>query len=268
MKTRFKYLALYLPFAMALLVACQEEEVPLYSGKNHINFLFPQGGAYVGAVTDSAVNYTFVYGPQTRREDTVWLELYTTGVVVDYPRPIALRQLPVDTLQALPGVHYVAFDDPRVSAAYVIPAGESRVLVPIILRRDASLAEASYSLLLGFDENEHFKPGFVANAKRLVTVSDILARPASWTLVWDSFFAPYGPVAHRFMIDSAPEGVIIDEAWCASIFILADSTNYTYWKRYFRLKLAEENDRRAALGQDPLREAPEAGLSEGRLVTF
>jgi hypothetical protein len=261
MKTSFKYLAPCLLFAA--LPACQEEEVPLYieeTGK--INF------SLTTATADSITNYTFVYEPQTKQEDTLWLELFTTGFITDYPRPVALRQLPVDTLQARPGVHYVALDDPRVAASYVIPAGESRARIPIILKRDTSLAETTYSLTLGLDENEHFKPGFVENRKMQITISDILVKPAIWASIWDMIFATYGPVTHRFMIDNAPEGITPDETFINSIFTLSDSGIYMYWKRYFQIKLAEENERRATQGLGPLREAPTAGQSEGQLITF
>lgn len=37
---------------------------------------------------------------------------------------------------AVPGVNYVAFDDPRMEEYYVIPPHTSSILVPVILLRD------------------------------------------------------------------------------------------------------------------------------------
>jgi hypothetical protein len=77
-----------------------------------------------------------------------------------------------------------------------------------------------------------------------------------------------GPVTHRYMIDNAPDGVVLDEAYLATMLVRTDEGMYTYWKRYFQIKLAEENARRAMQGLGPLREAPAAGQIEGRLITF
>ena len=41
-----------------------------------------------------------------------------------------------------------------------------------------------------------------------------------------------------------------------------------YWFYFFTRKLAAENEARAARGEEPLREAPEPGETEGALVRF
>ncbi|MDR1415558.1 MAG: DUF4843 domain-containing protein [Odoribacteraceae bacterium] len=259
MKTTWIFLSLCLA-----LVACREEEVPLYNGEaNSVNFFFE-----AASLGDSTARYTFVYEPLTTVEDTLWLELYTIGSVTNYPRPVSLRQLPSEEPRAVPGVHYVGLDDPRVAAAYTIPAGANRQLVPVILLRDASLADTTYSLLIGIEANAHFIAGPLANRKKQVVISDILARPAGWNALVNLLFSNYGPVTHRFMIDNAPEGIQVNEDFFTTQLNFLNTELFAYWRQYFYRKLAEENARRAALGLGPLREAPAVGQTEGRLVTF
>jgi hypothetical protein len=259
MKT-FKYLALYLTF---LLLACQEE-VRLYDEEiNRLSFRFT-------VLADSTTHYTFVYEPRAKMEDTAWIEVFTTGYVTDYPRPVSIRQLESEPPSAEPNVHYVPFDDPRVASAYVIPAGANSALLPVIVKRDASLSEAEHTLLIGLVENEHFKHGFLDAIKKQVGISDILTKPANWNILIDMIFTPYGIEKHRFMIDAtAPLGVIVNEDFISRLTSPSlDAGLINYWNAFFRLKLAEENAQRAALGLGPLREAPAAGQSEGVLITF
>jgi hypothetical protein len=259
MKTSLKYFACFL--LLTAFGACQEEEVPLYGEeRNRLNFILQY---------DPVTRYTFVYEPQEKREDTVWIEVATVGYVTDYPRGVSLCQLESDTLQAVPGVHYVAFDDPRLASSHVIPAGAAGALLPLIVKRDASLSEAEYSLNIGIVENEHFTTGFPDAVEKQVTIADILTKPTNWDRTMDILFSPYGTVKHRFMIDAAaPLGIIINEDFISSCFSPLDFSLITYYKQYFKLKLAEENEARDARGLGPLREAPIAGQAEGTLVTF
>jgi hypothetical protein len=262
MKTHLIYIALPL-----LLLACQEEEVPLYNEEaSRLSFWYQNNYA------DSIVRYTFVYEPQETREDTVWIEVITSGFVTNYPRPVTLRQLESESPRAVPGVHYVPFDDPRVASLLVIPAGAARASLPLIVTRDASLGEAEHTLLIGIVENDYFKPGFSNVREKLVTVSDILVKPAEWDNIIEIVFTPYGTETHRFMIEVAPPDVIINgsffNGWYDPYLIGPDIGLIRYWCDYFETKLQEENARRAAQGLDVLREAPEGGQIVGRPLSF
>ncbi|MDR1273759.1 MAG: DUF4843 domain-containing protein [Odoribacteraceae bacterium] len=265
MKTHLLYIALPL-----LLLACSEEEVPLYNeAADRLSFWYPAYTA--GLDVDSAQRYTFVYEPRETMEDTMWVEVITSGFVTNYPRPVALRQLESDPPRAVPGTHYVPFDDPRAASLLVIPAGASRARLPLLVKRGASLTEAEHTLRVGIVENEYFKPGFRDVREKLLTVSDILVRPATWDPYIDMLFTAYGPETHRFMIDVAPPGVIIDDFFFEGWYDPRAFVNmglFAYWTAYFEAKLQEENVRRLAEGLDILREAPAEGESQGRALTF
>jgi hypothetical protein len=261
MKTSFKIFLLCLPFLIFL--ACQEEEISLYNKE--------EGGLRFGFsnILNSVTRYTFVYEPQSKLEDTVWIEVLTIGFLADYPREVALCQLESDAPQAEPNVHYVPFDDPQVASSYVVPAGANSALLPVIVKRHASLSEAEYTLTIGIVENEHFKWGFPHTVTKRVAISDILTKPANWSMIVDMLFTPYGSVKHRFMIDAAaPIGVIINEDFITTMFTTLDTALMAYWIQFFRAKLVEENARRAAQGLGPLQEDPSPGQSEGTLIVF
>jgi hypothetical protein len=265
MKTHLLYIALPL-----LLLACREEEVPLYTeAADRLSFYYPK---YVeGLEVDSTQRYTFVYEPRETEEDTMWVEVATSGFVTDYPRPVTLRQLESDPPRAVPGTHYVPFDDPRAASLLVIPAGATRAKLPVIVLRGASLIEAEHTLRVAIVENEYFKPGFRESREKLLTVSDILIRPSTWDPYIDQLFTTYGTETHRFMIDVAPPGVIIDDSFFDGWYDPTSFVNmglFAYWTSYFEGKLQEENARRLAAGLDILREAPVEGESQGRALTF
>ena len=61
------------------------------------------------------------------------------GFVYDHDRQIAIEQVTSDGNQAVPGKHYVAFDDPSLSGLYVMPARQSRTKIPVVVLRDGSV---------------------------------------------------------------------------------------------------------------------------------
>jgi hypothetical protein len=247
-----------------LLCACREERVPFYNEPaDRLSFTFSDAHA------DSVTYHTFAYLPATTLEDTVWLDVFTTGFITAYPRPVTLCQLPVDTLAAMPGLHYVPFDDPRVRDLHVVPAGANAARLPLIVKRDPSLQAADVSLTIGIVENDFFRHGFVNAIRKRVVISDVLVKPASWSRVIDIMFSPYGRAKHRFMVTAAaPLGIVVDDDFVSANITLSDLGLLNYWKRFFQAKLAEENERRATLGLAPLREDPAPGQAEGELVTF
>lgn len=253
----------------ALMMSC-EVSVDSWSGADRLNF-------FTDRVTDTVINYSFVYQTDDTEYDTVWLEVRTQGEVRNTPREVKLVAVkPYAGIQAQPGVHYVDFEstsiDPKLKAMYAIPAGANSAKMPIVLIRDASLQTKTVQLRIVFEGNDYFLPGFSGNdSHRDIIFTDMLSKPQIWDAAVSHIFGEYGQVKHRFMIEKS--GLAFDNEWMEKTFTwtcytYSDGTEYWYWApadedyldylaAWFQKKLDEENaERKAANGgvDDPLTE--------------
>ncbi|MFZ4862019.1 DUF4843 domain-containing protein [Sphingobacterium sp. Mn56C] len=275
MKTTILYISF---FAVCSLVfnACKKEEIITFSGMPKIQF-----------IDSAALSYTFIYEPEARVVDTVWLAVRTIGGIKNYDRPIVLTQTPefrdsiridedtkkiIDTLHipvsnpAVAGVHYVALDDPALKPYYVMKANQVEAKMPVVVLRDPSLKESSYRLRLMVKENAEFVFGETKNIARTLIVSDRFERFYSWrfdTSVAPAFFAfgKYSPAKHQFMYETI--GAPIDEEWYTAVVAIGGVTHY---RNYLREALQKYNADpvNIASGKAPLRE----GGGTSPLVTF
>lgn len=251
------------------LFAC-EDDIEVYNApENRLNFVYE---AYTMA--DTVIPRTFVYDLETKVLDTVWLEVETMGYVVDRDRPFKLEQVNKgDGAQAVAGVHYMAFDDPLVIDHYKIPAGKNEARFPIVLKRDTSLQTKEVTLCLRIGHNENFVSGYEIYQEKVITIADILVQPQYWNFYASYYFAgKYGKEKHLFMIGATADmGIKMNDDFFYSLVgnpNTVDMGMTDYWFYFFTRKLAEENAARAKRGLGPLREAPEAGETEGALVKF
>ncbi len=261
---------------IALFSSCEEELTPYNYSQNTLGFEYERD--QYGRVADSIKRFTFAYFASSVTEDTIWIDVRTTGYVVDYDRPVNLRQIEFQDedelevgetalLQAEAGVHYVPFDSPELVSGYTIPAGKNQALLPLIVKRDISLKEKKRYLKLEVIENEHFSQSYIQNRAWTVELSDVLTKPKTWNGAIRYYFAgDYGKVKHQFMIDVS--GKVIDEEYFYDLLNPLDMGYLQYLSSFYAGKLREENARRAELGLDPLREEPTEEGAEGKLVQF
>lgn len=245
-----------------------EKEIEVYqepASNNRVNFVFE-------SKEDTLLSHTMVYYPQDRLTDTIWMDIETSGYITDYPREVALTQLPVDSNAAVAGVHYVAFDDPALKGSYVVPANQSKTKIPLIIKRDPSLKTKEYILRVGFKENGYFKPGFPMTGERTFLISDIITKPKNWDgLVNWYCFGKYGKRKYEFMIEvGAKRGTIINEDFFKKLIPTnpPDMAYCNYWSGIFRDALEQENKAREEQGLGALREYPNPGQTEGTLIYF
>ena len=73
--------------------------------------------------------------------------------------------------------------------------------IPVILKRDPSLAEGNVVLRITFRENANFKTGYPEFSTYTLTVSDRLSKPNAWDLAsLDYYFGEYGEKKHELMM--------------------------------------------------------------------
>lgn len=263
----------YILFCCSLFAffSCEMKLDPYNESINRLDFVY-ESGQWAEADADSVVNYTFVYLPSDIKMDTVWLKLETIGHITDYDRPVSLEQIPTSGLQAKAGTHYVDFNDPALAASYVVPAGQTEIRVPVVLKRDPSLEKNSVRLEIAIRENEYFKTGTLNRQTKVIVFSDNLVPIKYWDVNAEDYFGKYGEEKHRFMIDvTASMDVLINDDFFYELVGDAGSMDMgllTYWSGFFKEKLKEENALREQRGEGPLREKALLGEDEGRIVSF
>lgn len=243
---------------LATLVAmwsCKMELDPYHETQNRVTFVFPKN-------VDSTTRFTFAYYSEDVTEATVELDITAIGYLSSLDRKVSIRQVTTtDTHEpAVAGTHYVPFDDPSVADQYVIKGDTTGARIPIVLKRDPSLATAEYILEISLVANEYFELGPPNEAVKRITISDILTKPNTWQGATNYYLGNYGTEKHKVMIEAAaPYGEIINDDWIASVMEGGDYAYVVYWRGIFEAKLQQINDERAANGEEPLREGPEYG---------
>lgn len=155
---------------------------------------------------DSLTNFSFVYGDSDATEETLMLKVETMGYVSDRTRYITLEQVMVEGKEnAVAGVHYVAFDDASLQEQYVIPKGTTTALIPVVLLRDASLETKDVTLMIRIAVNDDFGFSLVNRDVTLIVFTDRLIKPYHWNGGSDYWFGVYGPVKHRWLIETTGE---------------------------------------------------------------
>ena len=245
------------------LTACEDSSELYNYPINKIGFLRENG-------ENKPVTKTFIYDNSDVDRDTVYILMRTMAYVTEYDRTIGIQEAEpvfqerVEGANAVPGVHYVPFDDPEYQKFAVVKAGQAEAQLPVILLRDPSLENEEVTLRIRIVQNEAFAPINEEDSEKLVTFSDMIMQPEAWDDSFSNFFGTWGPVKFRFMLD------VSGERWDDE-FINTLWNDYPYmmfWQARLRVLLEEENARREAAGEGPLREEPAPGEIEGKLVSF
>lgn len=247
-------------FAFSLLttfIACEKELQPYSSTDCRLNFIYID---YTGKIMNSdrvteverTSSYSFITANAGSTErittDTLWFDVSTMVFLSDKNRPIRVEQIPTGEDDAIPGVHYVAFDDPNFTRLCFIPANKNRTQIPIIILRNPSLEEHDVTLTFRLAENEYFKSGYNGLTERTLHITDRLLEPNNWP---QQYFGIYGTVKHQLMIDWT--GKEWDESYIRSL-LSGDVGYLSYLKKFFQRKLKEENTKRQEAGLDIYRE--------------
>ena len=255
--------------AFACCVQSCEKELESYSHQeSYLNFRFQKSNgddmlnselASSNSVVNTPVQYNFkTHG--TIQQDTIWLQAKYIGFVTDYDREYTLEQIEVAGADnAVPGVDYVAFDNPEAQRVMVVKAGESNFLVPVILLRSSGLQKKDAILKVRFKENKNFKNGFSNMQTRIISFTDRLTKPAVWDEYnLDLLFGSYGDVKFQLMLDWS--GLSWSDEFISEMYT-TDKAYFDYLSALFKKRLAQENAERQSRGEDVWREADGTAIS-------
>lgn len=241
-----------------------ERDLPLYDTDTcRLNFYYGLASRANYKESLSHSSYSFVYGDASRQRDTLWFEVETMGFVSDKDRPVALEQISGEGENAVPGTHYVPFNDPSLASLYVIPAGKARTKLPVVVLRDASLKSETVTLTFTIKANDYFVQGYPEYTTRVLDFTDQLAEPSRWNYDYPTqwagyfyhfsdYFGAYGLVKHQFLIEQS--GNKWDDEYIDSL-MNGDGDYLMYICKKMSKRLKEVNAERVAQGLDVLKEA-------------
>ncbi len=257
---KYQYLILFI--ISSLLFSCEEDYPEDYKGKPYLIF---EPDVNVGNIyVQKHYNNFYYYQDESITRDTVYIPLSTMAAIADEDLKVSLEAFDSDTLtyperidsetiNAIPGVHYVPFDDEEVSKNLVFNKGKMQDTIPLIILRDPSLKQATYRLTFRLIDSENSIAADKAENRVVVYISDKVSRPSNWD-TWE--FGVYGDVKMDFMIRHSE--LVWDEDDVERV--LDDSFLLAYYIFKFKEDLKKENE---ALGDNgPLKEA------DGTVVSF
>ena len=149
--------------------------------------------------------------------------------------------------QAEAGVHYVPFDDERVASFYVLEPGELETRIPVIMLRDETLSDTTYTLFFRIVDSEDLQAGDAAYCSAQLRIADCVTQPGRWSIY---SFGNYSTVKHEFMIR------VTQEPWDDEFFAGLDVNEMNYYLFVLNRELEAENAERVAQGLPTLREDP------------
>jgi hypothetical protein len=199
MKLIDKYMVLLLVLVI-FLTACTKKSISgSYDAQASVYFLYGVNSVYEGTI--DSLNYSFVEKQSAVQQDTIWFATRITGSTTAYDRAISL--LPeTNGTTAVAGVHYKLLP-------YTMPKNSFQTNVGIVLIRDASLRDTSYTLTLSIRPNEDFPvlmkdtlmaDGAYYDRNRIkIVFTDRLIKPANWDTYLIIFFGAYSNTKFRFI---------------------------------------------------------------------
>lgn len=150
-----------------------------------------------------SIKHSFFLTGNFSGQDTIWVRVNATSKIQPVDRPISIVQKNIgEPGAAIPGVHYVAFDDPNIKDKMVIPANRVYGSFPVVINRHPDLDLDVLRIEMEVAENEYFRPGINLQRNFLVTTTSMATKPQYWDTGWRYFFGTtWGTVKFRFIIE-------------------------------------------------------------------
>lgn len=236
-------------FIFTVITSCSKNEPKKFSDVSRLQFGPTQNRINYEpySLNDTLKNHTFYYTPDVEQK-IINFDLYTIGNVADHDRVFKIEQVILEGVEnAIPGVHYKAFDSGEMAKYYVIPKDSVHVFVPVVMLKDKSLDSKIVTLKFQLVANEEFQLGEVKKLWRKLTFTSMLNIPSLWSNV-NNILGSYSVVKHEFMIEKS--GLKWDDELIETI--TTDAATPKYWQAFFVDELIKENKRREENLLDPL----------------
>lgn len=263
---------------LVIFSSCKEEGYYGFKDTGRIQFYSPN----VDHVDDLV--YSFVWLDKDVSIDTVYLPLSVLGGPVNVKRFVEITQIEeynveyvydnkgyvIDSAiietpnQAVPGKHYIPFDQVELKSLMCVDEGCIRDSIPIVLLRDESLKQMGVRLKIKLLASDDFQLGEENFLTKVIVFSDKLEQPKAWDFRTIRNLGNYSVAKHQLMIDII--GGRVDDAWIQKGN--NDVSFFVFWRGKFIEGLEEfnRNPDNILSGKAPLREDPTNPNSP--LVTF
>lgn len=166
---------------------------------------------------DQSLTYSFGGLDASITEDTVYFDIYVMGNISSEDRYFSFKQTEIvsedseEVLNAEAGVHYVPFDDTKLSSMYCVPADSTHASVPVVLKRSDALLTDTYQLQIELTDNDYFKAAATNTIFKLINICEKLVKPAAWGPAINYYIGNYGLRKHEIMIEICnANGVTVD----------------------------------------------------------
>lgn len=255
----YKSILFMLSVCTIIFISCAKDEYYIFNDEARIQFgppIVPRGTT-VSEYQDTLKGATFYYDAENITRDTIYFDIYTIGKLSKTDRSYKIEQINLPNVDnAIPGKHYVAFDDPSLTNAYSINADSVHAKVPIVILRDPELKTKTINLGFQIVENNDFKLGENSKLWRKLQITDRLNKPNNWTTtISQYYFGAYSVRKHQFMIETTQERW--DDNFFSEVYSAIDLINY--YKSFLGTALIDYNN---AHPGNPLKD------ENGELITF
>lgn len=212
--------------------------------------------------TDTLKSATFIYDLQTKTKDTIYFDVYPMGRPAQFDRPIVIQQIEVEGVEnAVPGIHYIAFDSEEMKKEYIIKKDSVHLSLPIVILRDQSLKEKIVKLQFELKENDYFLLTDRRLSWRRLEFTDDLIKPDAWEDgIIISALGEYSKVKHQWMIELT--GQRFDQEMI--LVLRNDYALKSYWSDFFKKELIKKNNELEAQLKDKFKDENGNYISFGK----
>ena len=154
-------------------------------------------GPELWALGSDSIVFSFVTYPEETSEYVMDIDVCVMGPVCNHDRTASITVN--DNATTANASQY------SMPSSVIIPAGQEKGILPVTIKRDASIQKKSVRLQVSVAQSEDFNIGVNEQNHFTIIWNDQISRPNNWDTLED-FFGIYSNVKYRFMLSNSEEG--------------------------------------------------------------